>query len=171
MERVLSEATYVYRCPLALRNVNLSKTCIVILNQNKEIRHENSSNKQQKHSRKNRHCSNIIVTGTAAAATKKTTPSKNTISVQTCFHHHSSSKSRRTTTVELQKNNPHRSKTKPPSFPVLLGDHSATETVFFHSEENRRDFVRTRRIDVKLRRSLGRHIRDIYRDLVRKSNK
>ena len=48
---------------------------------------------------------------------------------------------------------------------VLLGDTFATETVFYHSEDNRRDFIHTRYMSRNLRVDLVRYLHDLYRDL------
>jgi hypothetical protein len=48
---------------------------------------------------------------------------------------------------------------------VLCSDNTARETVFFHSEDNRRDFIQTRNLSRDLRMALDNYLRNLHRDL------
>ena len=50
-------------------------------------------------------------------------------------------------------------------FTLTTGDTFGTETVFYHSEDNRRDFIHTRYVSRNLRVDLLRFLKDLYRDL------
>ncbi|XP_059095801.1 coiled-coil domain-containing protein 80-like [Tigriopus californicus] len=48
---------------------------------------------------------------------------------------------------------------------VTLGETKGLETIFYHSEDNRRDFVQTNDLEPRLRRDLLSYFHTLYRDL------
>lgn len=48
---------------------------------------------------------------------------------------------------------------------VTLGETKGLETIFYHSEDNRRDFVQTNDLEPRLREDLLTYFHTLYRDL------